>query len=227
MRETRLVRETRRSTGGGRSCPPAHAMPKELAAKRPPLRSAWSWAIRRSPLRGALMERRLEPARPWWANAWWQAYSHWPLMVLGDSQITPSCKRLTCGVPAYSPPQLPRPWLTARIAPGLRHGRAAPTALASRHAQFLVRAIAQRRAGGLLALAPPHRGLLGNLEFHRLQPCALVGAIAKRLRRGSPTRTPPIGAGFNFEGKRFGITHNRFVRHAAMLSTTTETATAN
>jgi len=63
-----------------------------------------------------------------------------------------------------------------------------------------VRAIAQRRAGSLLALAPPHGGFLGGFKFHWLQAGAFVGAIAKRLCGSPPARAPPIGSGFYFKG---------------------------
>jgi len=93
-----------------------------------------------------------------------------------------------------------------------------PPVLPLRRTQLLVRAIAQRRSAGLLAQAPPHGGFLRGLEFHRLQAGAFVRAIAKRLLGSAAASTPPIGSGFDFEGKRFGITDDWFFRHAPILN---------
>lgn len=76
-----------------------------------------------------------------------------------------------------------------------------------------MRPIAKRWRSGLLALAPPNGGFLGNLELHRLQAGAFVGTVAKRLLGGPTAGTPPVGSGFNFEGKGFGVTDFRFFSH--------------
>ena len=55
-----------------------------------------------------------------------------------------------------------------------------------RAAEGFVCAIAKRRISGLLALAEPECFFLGNLDFHWLQPGALVRAVAERLMSGAP-----------------------------------------
>jgi hypothetical protein len=65
----------------------------------------------------------------------------------------------------------------------------------------------------LFALAPPDGGFLGDLEFHRLQAAAFVGTVAKRLLGSPAAGTPPVRSGFDFEGKRFGITDFGFFSH--------------
>lgn len=73
--------------------------------------------------------------------------------------------------------------------------------------------IAQRRIAGMLALAPPDGGFLGNFKFNRLQASAFVGTVAKRLLGSPSTGTPPIGSGFHFEGEGLGITDFGFFSH--------------
>ena len=84
---------------------------------------------------------------------------------------------------------------------------------ALRHPQFFVCAIAERRAGSLLALAPPDGGFFGDLEFHRGQAGSFVGTIAKGLLGRSATSAPPVGACFDFKGQRFCITDDWFFSH--------------
>jgi hypothetical protein len=69
----------------------------------------------------------------------------------------------------------------------------------------------------LFALAPPDGGFFGDLEFHRLEAGAFVGAVAKRLFGGPTAGAPPVRSGFDFEGKGLGITDYRFFGHARML----------
>ena len=106
-----------------------------------------------------------------------------------------------------------------------RLGRAARALL--RGAQLLVRSIAQRRTGGLLALAPPHGGFLRGLKFHRLQAGAFVRAIAKGLLGSATASAPPIGSSLDFEGQRFVITDNRYFRHPDTLHSSGQRAIAN
>lgn len=79
--------------------------------------------------------------------------------------------------------------------------------------QGLVGSVAERRIGRLFALAPPHGFFLGHLEFYRLQASSLVGSVAKRLVRGTPAGTPPMGAGLDFKGQRLAIANDRFFGH--------------
>lgn len=60
-------------------------------------------------------------------------------------------------------------------------------------------AVAHRRRGGVLALAPADRDRLGALESHRLQARALVAAVAERRVRGTPAGAPEMNAGLDFE----------------------------
>ena len=79
--------------------------------------------------------------------------------------------------------------------------------------QVLVRAVAERRVRGVLALAPPDGFFLRHLVFHRLQAGALVRAVAKRRVARAAAGTPPMGAGLHFERQRLGIANNRLFSH--------------
>jgi len=79
--------------------------------------------------------------------------------------------------------------------------------------QMFVAAIAVWRFGGVLALASPESGFLGDLDFHRLQAGALVGAVAKWCVGRAPAGAPEMGAGFDFERKRPGIANDWFFGH--------------
>lgn len=92
-------------------------------------------------------------------------------------------------------------------------------------AEFLVRTIAERRIGGVLALAPPDGGFFGDFEFHGLETGAFVGAVAKRLMGRPAAGTPPVGSGFDFESEGFGIADFGFLCHGWNLPKATPDAT--
>src|SRR5512139_333360 len=82
--------------------------------------------------------------------------------------------------------------------------------------QVVVRAVAERLALGALAVAQPHRGLFLDDEGHRLQPRALVRAVAERLRHRAAARAPPVLTGFEFEFGGIAVIHNGF-GHGGLL----------
>src|SRR5690349_12295891 len=64
-------------------------------------------------------------------------------------------------------------------------------------------AVAHRLFGGALASAEPGLFGRGGLVFDRTEGCALVRAVAKRLRFGTPAGAPPIAlAGFEHDRDR-------------------------
>ena len=95
---------------------------------------------------------------------------------------------------------------------------AVPVSLLLRLRQGLVGAVAERWLGRLFALAPPHGFFLGNFELHRLHAGSLVSSVTKRLMRGTPAGTPPMGAGLHFKGQRLGIANDRFFGHGRHLT---------
>jgi len=70
----------------------------------------------------------------------------------------------------------------------------------------------------VLALAPPHGRFLRDLEFHRLQAGALVGAVAEGLMGRATAGTPPVDTRFDFESEGLSIANNRFFRHRDTLT---------
>src|SRR6185437_12558684 len=75
--------------------------------------------------------------------------------------------------------------------------------LTAPRSQLVVRAVAERLAGGRLAAAQPDlAGCLG-LEHHRGEAGALMGAVAEGLRRAAPAGAPEIFlAGLDHGGVR-------------------------
>ena len=71
------------------------------------------------------------------------------------------------------------------------------------------------------ALAPTDGGSLRRHEFHRLQACAFMRAIAERRVSGSPAGTPEMHAGLDFEDQRLAVTGDWLFRHADYFFTST------
>ncbi len=81
-----------------------------------------------------------------------------------------------------------------------------------------MRAVAERRVRGVLALAQPRVAGFFRGEFFRREGRALVRAVAERLRRGFSARAEPVVLA-GFEGDFRGISggDDGFVAHGAML----------
>ena len=79
-------------------------------------------------------------------------------------------------------------------------------------------AVAEWWVFGGFAEAEVESFFLGNFKFEGLQASAFVGAIAERLIGTAATRTPPVGACFDFECHGLGAARNCFFGHAATLA---------
>lgn len=84
-----------------------------------------------------------------------------------------------------------------------------------------MRAIANGRRLGALALAPTHGGFLRRHEFHRLKARAFMRAVAEWGMGGPPAGTPEMHAGLDFEDQRLVVAGDRLFRHADYFSAST------
>src|SRR3954452_11619869 len=75
--------------------------------------------------------------------------------------------------------------------------------------------IAERRARGALAGAEVHHARALGDPFHRLEPGALVRAVAERLRLGAPAAAPPIGLAFLHAEQQRRAAADLRIAHAA------------
>lgn len=79
-------------------------------------------------------------------------------------------------------------------------------------------AVTEWRVFRRLAEAEIERFFLWNLELEGLQARSFVGAIAKRLIRAAPARTPPMGSGFDFKRHGFETAGNWFFCHGRRIA---------
>src|SRR5690349_22819943 len=73
--------------------------------------------------------------------------------------------------------------------------------------QFLVRAVAERLAGGALAAAQPYFLRFGDGELGRREFRALVRAVAERLALRTAAGAPPVVARRHLHGVRRALRH--------------------
>jgi len=87
--------------------------------------------------------------------------------------------------------------------------------------KLLVRAIAERRVGGVLAATEPDGAATGGLVLERREFRTFVGTVAERLFGGLAAGAPPIGlALLDVDGHR-GAASDLRVCHGGLLEPST------